>query len=83
MNTEATKSEPLSPREHCIDEDATRRKHKSNDSKPDGIEIKFAVLEANQQTCTTPALLAFFLSPQFPVAKEYFKPSVIVLNSHG
>lgn len=32
-------------------------------------------------TCDTPALVpACLLAPQFPVAKEYFKPCVIVLD---
>jgi hypothetical protein len=34
-----------------------------------------------ERTCTTPALDGFFLSPQLPVARQYFMPSVMTLKS--
>ena len=45
------------------------------------IKVNGILIKVNSKhTCDTPgrACEAFFWSPQFPVAREYFRPSVII-----
>ena len=51
--------------------------HTQNLSFPHTLSISLSL----SLTCTTPAFEGFFLSPQLPVARQYFIPSVITLKS--